>query len=220
MKYLMMENFNSWIDGCRRESDSEDDDGYHDDDTCNDRHHGGGKGAHGNNAVTSYDYNDPRNAKIVIVGCTPTPLHPDETLPTPRRNNSCHGDRGSFFRECDANDDRERMLTDDQNSTFSIGTNKPYRRKGELDYEQNINVMTGDDVEREQRKQHWAHDEERQDEATEAGDEDATRVFDGKYFSFDEDPFASDDSGNGREGIQLIRTASEERMILEHYSMK
>ncbi|KAL3826796.1 hypothetical protein ACHAXA_000622 [Cyclostephanos tholiformis] len=214
IQYLLMENFNKWVDGCRGESDSEDEG---DVDDCRSQH-GGDKNANGN--AGAYDFNDPRNAKIVVVSRPSTPLPQHQSGPTPRQGNSCHSKRRSTFHECDDNDDRGTTLTDDQLSTFSIGTNRPYRRKGPLNYERNPNVMTGDNMERGKQTINKEQDEKRQDEATESGDADVTRVFDGKYFSFDDDPFASDDSGNGREGIQLIRTASEERMILEHYLMK
>ena len=240
MKFLMMENFNSWIDGCRRESsdleggddddDDDDDDDRNDDDRDDRYREGDGKGGRGRDnarAGGTYDYNDPRHAKIVIVGCPPTPVHqPNETSATPRRDNGRRGDRDSyFFRGINDDDDDDGVggrtmltTTSDQQSTFSTGTNKTYRRKGELDYERNNN---GTNTEREERTQRTVDDEKREDDATGTIDEDATtRAFDGKYFSFDEDPFASDDSGDGRERIQLIRTASEERMILEHYSMK
>ena len=200
-KYLMMENFNKWVDKCKRGgSDTEDDEGY--------RHRRRGKAS---GSAGAYDFNDPRTpryARMVIVSCTPTPLplHNNVGSP-PRRGNSSRGEREL--------NDEGGMIPEEDTSTLST-----YRRKGQLNYEHSREAVHDDDVKLEQRTKRNVPDENRQDDAAQSVNSKTTRKCDGKIFSFDEDLFLSDDSGDGREGINLIRTASEEQLILENYSMK
>ena len=106
-------------------------------------------------------------------------------------------------------------MPEEDTSTMST-----YRRKGQLNYEHNREAVHDDDVKHEQHTKRNVPDENRQDEAVQSVNNKTTRKCDGKIFSFDDDLFLSDDSGDGRESIKLIRTASEEQMILENYSMK
>lgn len=232
MKFLMMENFNVWIDKCRNRSDSEDD--VDDGDYRRRR-----RGSKASDNAGPYDFNDPRNAKIFIVELPPTPM-PLDDMPTPRCSNSTRSEK-SFFPECNFGDGRGMTLGADA-STFSTSTNKPYRRKGQINYEHNLKVVVDENEKHEQHVNSEIPDENRQDEAIDPVDYTTNRKSDGKSFSFDEDPFLGDDSGigfttlgvvdsvdgspplakNSTESTERIsiHTASEERMILEHYSMK
>ena len=231
MKLRMLENFNVWTDKCRLHSDSEDE---VDDGDYRRRQRG-----NANDNAGPYDFNVPRNAKIVIVELPHTPM-PLDDIPTPRCSNSTRSEK-SLFPECKFSDERGMTLEVDT-STLSDSTKKPYRRKGQLNYEHNLKIVLDENVKHEKHLKRKVPDENHQDEAMEPVDFMSNRKSDGKFFSFDDDPFLGDDSGIGDNTLGVvdsvegspplaknstesterisIHTASEEQMILEHYSMK
>ena len=149
MKYLMMENFNIWLDGS---SDSKNDD----DDEKNTMNNRNNNSRRQQQRRGAYDYNNPQNVKLVIVerfATTTSSCQKQETSGTPRRSNNTNTNN------CDEDEDgttSENAILGEQydgigksSSNLSVlSATKPYRRKGQIDYEEpEVVVVKTDDCE-------------------------------------------------------------------------